>query len=121
MSQSEDFGPLGHPDHPELGRNDAGESTALSTEEILEQRGSRYGAFKDHSAISSALRSSVLQHYVSTHPEGPAMEPYMMESIIMICHKLGRIANGDPHYDDNWKDIAGYAQLVVDILHGKNT
>lgn len=101
--------------------NDAGESTTASTEDILKQRGSRYGAFKDHAAVSSALRSTVLQHYVGTHPEGPAMEPYMMESIIMICHKLGRIANGDPHYDDNWKDIAGYAQLVVDILHGKNT
>lgn len=34
----------------------------------------------------------------------------------MIAHKLARIMNGDPNYIDNWTDIAGYAQLVVDIL-----
>ena len=45
----------------------------------------------------------------------------MLESLTLICHKLARIANGDPFYDDSWKDIAGYSQLVVDILHGKNT
>lgn len=101
--------------------NDAGEQTDASTEEILAQRGNRYGSFKDHSTISSTLRGNMLQHYAKTHPEGPALDPYIVESIIMICHKLGRIANGDPHYDDNWKDIAGYSQLVVDILHGKNT
>ena len=101
--------------------NDAGEDTSMSTEEILEQRGSRYGAFRDHAEVSSALRGIMLQHYAKVHPQGPALEPYVMESIIMICHKLGRIANGDASYDDNWKDIAGYSQLVVDILHGKNT
>ena len=34
----------------------------------------------------------------------------------MICHKLSRIANGDPFYADSWHDIAGYSQLVVNIL-----
>ena len=34
----------------------------------------------------------------------------------MICHKLGRIINGDPNYDDSWLDIAGYAQLIVNRL-----
>jgi len=101
----------------EVKRNDVGETTSQSTEQILEQRGIRYGSFKDHSEISNALRSMVLSHYAKTHPQGPGLPPYMMESLIMICHKLGRIANGDPSYDDSWKDIAGYAQLVVDILH----
>jgi hypothetical protein len=34
----------------------------------------------------------------------------------MICHKLGRIGAGDPHYSDSWLDIAGYAKLVADRL-----
>jgi hypothetical protein len=36
----------------------------------------------------------------------------------MIVHKIGRILNGDPNYDDSWADIAGYAQLVVKELNG---
>jgi hypothetical protein len=27
-----------------------------------------------------------------------------------------RICNGDPFYVDSWRDIAGYAQLVVNEL-----
>jgi len=34
----------------------------------------------------------------------------------MICHKIGRIVNGDPNYYDSWADIAGYAKLVSDRL-----
>jgi hypothetical protein len=36
----------------------------------------------------------------------------------MICHKIGRIVNGDPDYFDSWIDVAGYAQLVADRLNG---
>ena len=36
----------------------------------------------------------------------------------MICHKIGRILNGDPDYGDSWRDIAGYALLVADRLEG---
>ena len=36
----------------------------------------------------------------------------------MIQHKIGRILNGDPNYDDNWRDICGYSQLVLDELNG---
>jgi len=36
----------------------------------------------------------------------------------MIAHKIGRIINGDPDYDDSWVDIAGYAKLVSDRLQG---
>ena len=34
----------------------------------------------------------------------------------MIFHKIARITNGDPHYSDSWRDIAGYATLVADRL-----
>ena len=39
-----------------------------------------------------------------------------VEALDMICHKIGRIINGDPDYADSWHDIAGYAQLVADRL-----
>lgn len=34
----------------------------------------------------------------------------------MILHKVSRIINGDPSYADSWRDIAGYAQLIVNEL-----
>lgn len=96
--------------------NDAGESTSVSIKETLEQRGTRYGAFATHSAISAALRTNVFKG-LQANPQAAKLTPYMEEAIIMICHKLGRISNGDPAYDDSWRDIAGYAQLVVDELN----
>lgn len=39
------------------------------------------------------------------------------EALEMIAHKVGRILNGDPNYDDSWIDIAGYATLVAKRLN----
>jgi hypothetical protein len=93
--------------------NDAGESTSDSIDATLAQRGTRYGSFESHALISQCLSDAM---HTRDLPE-----PYMVEAAEMICHKLARIANGDPYYDDSWRDIAGYAQLVVDILNGKTT
>jgi hypothetical protein len=90
-----------------------------SIDDILAQRGSRYGSFESHAEISQELQKVVFMNAASNHTTH--MPAYMVESLTLICHKLARIVNGDPFYDDSWKDIAGYSQLVVDILHGKNT
>ena len=34
----------------------------------------------------------------------------------MVQHKIARILNGDPNYIDNWIDLVGYSQLVVNRL-----
>lgn len=44
------------------------------------------------------------------------LQPFQVEALEMIAHKIGRILNGDPNYDDSWVDIAGYAKLVADRL-----
>jgi hypothetical protein len=99
-------------------QNDAGEDTSATIDDTLAERGNRYGSFADHAKLSQQLQKTLIMH---TATRGQTLEPYMVEALTMICHKLARIANGDPHYDDSWRDIAGYAQLVVDILNGKNT
>lgn len=99
--------------HIDAQSNDAGEVTSVSIDDTLTQRGTRYGSFKHHAKLSQQLQTTALVHSLP--------EPYMQEAATMICHKLARISNGDPYYDDSWRDIAGYAQLVVDILNGKNT
>jgi hypothetical protein len=81
----------------------------------LNTRGDRYGNFATQASLSQYLRNAVIQHFVQTHPNGN-LPPFILEGISMICHKLARIANGDPLYIDTWRDISGYSQLVVDIL-----
>lgn len=98
--------------------NDAGEITSDSSDKMLDTRATRYGLFKNQAALSQTLKNTIMQHYFTTKENPKPMEPYMAESISMICHKLARIANGDPMYDDSWRDIEGYAKLVADELNG---
>lgn len=50
-------------------------------------------------------------------PNWEMMEPDSKEALRIIANKIGRILNGDPEYDDNWRDIAGYATLVLDRIN----
>ena len=96
--------------------NDGGEDTSTSVVETLKERGNRYGDFKNHADLSQQFKELFNAHVCDFGiPED--FSPVMNEAIEMIFHKLARIANGDPTYDDNYRDIAGYAQLVVDDLN----
>ncbi|MEB3353132.1 MAG: DUF6378 domain-containing protein [Cyanobacteriota bacterium] len=79
----------------------------------LEERGERYGKFSDHARITQKLKIIIW-----THADREELAPDQAEALEMICHKIGRIINGDPDYADSWHDIAGYAQLVADRLNG---
>ena len=97
------------------------------TKEVLADRGVRYGKFTGHAEITQALKrlmrgevcagtsSKVADRVKSRVAE---MQPDQIECLEMIAHKVGRILNGDPHYGDSWRDIAGYATLVADRLEG---
>jgi Domain of unknown function (DUF6378) len=83
--------------------------------DILDERGKRYGRFDGHAQITQTLKQamgSVPAFYAR-------LSPSQREALDMIAHKIGRILNGDPNYADSWVDIAGYAQLIVDQLDGK--
>ena len=82
----------------------------------LAERGSRYGKFKDHAEITQKLKTQIAD-FRFTHKK-PPLSPDQQEALDMICHKIGRIVNGDPDYADSWQDVAGYAQLVADRLNG---
>ena len=83
--------------------------------EILEERGKRYGKFKDHANIAQRLKYVVHDAMTANRAE---FEDDQTEALDMICHKIARILNGDPNYADSWVDIAGYAQLAADRLQG---
>jgi hypothetical protein len=92
-------------------------------EETLQERGNNYGNFHTQANLTQTLIAIINQHYNSVHAneEGKVapLPHFMMESIHMICHKLARIANGNPYYADSWHDIGGYSQLVVQILESQ--
>ena len=81
---------------------------------LLAARGARYGAFKDNAAISQALKAQM-----RSCPKWQGLDPDMQEALEMVAQKISRILAGDPHYDDSWVDIAGYARRVADRLQLK--
>lgn len=88
---------------------------------VLTERGNKYGAFEHHAEVSQSLKGVIYQRFMQRRDAGEDLywDHYIHEAIDMITHKLGRIANGDAYYDDSWRDIAGYATLVVNKLNTK--
>lgn len=87
--------------------------TKVDIESLVTERGNRYGKFSDGAKIMRALKS------VMHNTDGwSRLTDSQREALDMIQHKIGRILNGDPNYDDNWKDIAGYSKLIADELNG---
>lgn len=99
-------------------RNAFSEETPTGIDATLAERGHKYGKFKDHAAITYKLKN-VLRAHALEHGKSFAFD--QAEALDMICHKLGRIVNGDPDYADSWVDIAGYAKLVADRLETGKT
>jgi len=96
-------------------------SATDSISATLSERGKRYGRFFNHAMITQHLKDVIFQYASKHRADGsPWLAPDQQEALDMICHKIGRILNGDPDYDDSWHDIAGYAQLVADRLNGQS-
>ena len=91
--------------------NDAGEKLQ-STEETLKERAIRYGKYTDHAIIAQGIKA--IMYNTRSWDECAS---YQKQSLEMFADKIARILNGDPDYDDSWRDIAGYATLVVEELN----
>jgi hypothetical protein len=89
----------------------------MKTEEMLADRGSRYGNYLEQTTISGELRRC-MDFWVKEKSTKLAHD--QADSLVMIAVKISRIINGDPDYADNWRDIAGYATLVAERLEGKS-
>lgn len=77
-------------------------------ENILAQRGKRYGEFNDNAAISQYLKQAM-----HSAPNWEIKPDNVREALENIQQKIARILNGDDAYPDNWVDIIGYAKLVL--------
>ena len=88
-------------------------TTSTGIDATVEERGNRYGAFKDGADIMQELKS-----VMRSTRNWSNLTPSQREALEMIQHKVGRILNGDPNYTDSWHDIKGYAHLIEEELNG---
>jgi hypothetical protein len=80
----------------------------MTIKKVLDDREKRYGQYQVVSKISQELK-----YIMQYSPNYATMPDYMKESLDLIANKLARILNGDPLYDDSWRDISGYCTLVL--------
>lgn len=80
-------------------------------EEVLNQRQATYGSFTKNAEISQMLK-----YFMAQGTNYKQMPMAHREALEMIVHKIARIVNGDPNYIDNWIDICGYSQLVIEEI-----
>lgn len=85
----------------------------MDIKDILTERGKTHGKWSDHAFITQQLMAHIMRGVTNRDIR---MSASQHEGLHMICHKLGRIAAGDPSHIDHWDDIAGYAKLVADEL-----
>lgn len=80
-------------------------------EDILNERKKTHGEFTDVAQVNV-----LLDHAVEDGVNWEKLPPMAQIAIKMILHKISRIVSGNWAFDDHWKDIIGYAQLVFDRI-----
>jgi hypothetical protein len=84
---------------------------ATELQATLDERGSRYGDFRDHALIAQDL-----QCVMQASAGWQKLDNVKKQALQVIADKIARILNGDPSYADNWHDIQGYTRLVEERL-----
>lgn len=88
--------------------------------ELIRERGATHGDFKAVSGIAqgikNALRDDGPSRVLGHRTNWDATLPIMREALDAIAVKMARIVSGDGRHTDHWRDIQGYAQLVLDWL-----
>lgn len=88
------------------------QTPAPTINDTLNQRAKTHGSFIDNGFIMQTLKN-VMRNYGKNWINLPLEQ---REALEMIQHKIGRILSGNPSEPDHWRDIAGYASLIENIL-----
>lgn len=86
----------------------------MSTENLLQERGSTHGDFTDNARISQEIK-----RVMYSSKNWNEMHDIHREALEYIAGKIGRILSGQWDFQDSYDDIAGYAQLPKKFNHGK--
>ena len=91
---------------------------------LIDQREQTHGDYATTARFAREFKSVVEREAVSK------LTAVQRESLDLICTKIARILSGKANDADHWRDIAGYAQLVLrelcpvtasDALHDART
>lgn len=74
---------------------------------LLNEREKTHGSFSDVARVAQRIKDEI---WSSTIPN------IHQESLDMIATKMARIVSGDHNEPDHWRDIIGYAQLVLNYI-----
>lgn len=90
---------------------DPSEIAPPSIDQLLAERKSTHGEYADHASFTQQIKA-----ICHGSKNWQVMNSHERETLDMVAHKIGRILAGDPHFDDHWRDISGYAKLTADRL-----
>lgn len=76
--------------------------------DVLPEREKSHGDYARSALLAQALKGAFRS---SMYPR--CLAAPQQEAVEMILFKLARIACGNPNHADHWRDIAGYATLVL--------
>lgn len=77
---------------------------------ILDEREKTHGSFSEVSRVAQRLKDEV---WSASIPD------LHQEALDMICTKMARVVCGDHNEIDHWRDIIGYATLVMNDITKK--
>ena len=84
----------------------------MDIRDTLKDRATTHGSYQVNACCAQDLKKIIWTHTSPGRVRIPAAD-YALE---MFCNKIARIVAGNPMEPDHWRDIAGYATLVVDTL-----
>ena len=82
---------------------------------VLKEREKTHGSYVHVANLAQNLKTEYRKYSGWT-----SLNSRQQESLDLIATKIARILNGNPNEIDHWKDIAGYATLVVEIFERKS-
>lgn len=89
----------------------------MTPEEIVKERNATHGDARLQFTTSQKLKSAMLQ---GLQQSGQRPDPLIIETLEMICVKISRVVCGNSREIDHYKDIQGYAQIVINDLKAQD-
>jgi len=87
----------------------------MSVAATLDERAKTHGNYADQ-----ARAAQFIKQLLRACPRWKDLSLPQMESLELIAMKLSRIVHGNPDEPDHWRDVAGYAELIVKELDKNN-
>ena len=84
--------------------------------DTINERGKVHGDFEKQAARGEAILHAIMSDADRNDDQWRNLRPFQRHALTMIATKLSRIMEGNAFEPDHWRDISGYATLVLDRL-----